>query len=397
MCSAPEPLDDLFDHLRREYPEDSTVEPSRYREHPAADGALRRADDARHELFRSLDIRQSLDALRSLALMCQSRHCKHAQPQRELAYAWVRTLVTAEGAARSSFLLRNRVSDATFYRAVTDPQPKRRSNWPPPWQSQLPFLDHPHELTVTELELALAIFDWSQPSPAFVWWLKQEPHILWRIHDFLLNRYAFYLLPLFETALEEAGLDRPPYRAGEGLLLAKRASSLRTRPPRLIGLTALGYLGLITVDSFIVFVFAGNAAVVLLATGAGLWGGHRLYHMDVFKQNRGVLASLEHARGRIRQAFRLALGWSAALAPGVFGFWFALGWLGTPSADGRFADFGEGALGGMIVPYVIPAWPLNWVRIGELLAGFLALGAAAIVIGALVQWFWQDESAIEPI
>lgn len=359
--------------------------------------ALSLAHGRRADLVKNLEFQETQQALRCIALASQLRSPQDLDEQRELAYAWVALLVHRDASSRSFYLQGHRVHDTVFYRGARNLQPNTRENWPGEWKGKLKFLEHPERLTVTELELALAIFDWSSKSPAFVWWLKEEPHILWRIHHFLLSRYAFYLLVPFERALAKDGFHQPPFRAGEGLEPFGLPHT-RIIPPRLIGLTALGYLGLITVDPFVAFIFAGHLVIVAVTFVAAAYAGWRLYYIDVFKQNRGVLASPHHACRRILHAWGLAVLWSGVLAVAVYALWFSLGKLGDPLPRGRFVQFPEGTgLGGLLTPYVIPTFPVDWLRVGDMSLRWLTLVATAIVVGALVQWFWQDESAIEPI
>lgn len=364
----------------------------------AAD-VLHKARCEREAILESTSIREVRNVLRTVALIAQRepKDKDYAELRRELAYEWVILLIEPDLSSRSFFLQGHRLEDSTFYRADQNGdepratgvrvQPKEWVDWPEAWRRQLSFLKSPDRLTITELELALVIFKWGEGKPRFVWWLEKHPHLLWRIHAFLLKRYAFYLLRLFEQARRASNgkLNAPPYRAGEQMWFLFWSSRLMCSP-RLIGLNAIGCLGLLASDTLVAFFFESPLRFVGAALAATSVFGVALYYADVFKQNRGVLAGWRHASSRVAHVYWLAALWSV---PPLIGAWFV--WLAVGYAQG--AD--------VVAPAVLPAFwsaaPTSWPATGSMAVRWLAFAGTAIVLGAIVQWFWQDESAIEPI
>jgi len=316
---------------------------------------------------------QGLELLRFVTF-CAQETGRHASDPVKIAYyewcyAWVRYLVGDEVTTATFYLQQYVVTDTRFYRG-RDPsgegslRPKSRAEWPGAWKGVLRWLRHPERLTVGELELALAVFEWTAERPRFVWWLRERPHILWRIHRFLLKRYGYELLVPFCKALRADGLDQPPFRAGELWLLQ----------PRIAGLSFIGFLAVVgllrDVDLFCGPCMAGGG----VPPGV-LWAGSLLcalllwvvVYVDVFKQNRGVMSSLSHGVRRVWQTVFYFLWWGTV---------FSIGYV-----------WGAGALLGLNIG-VDPGYR-------AVAAAFTA--AAACLIGALLQWFWEDRAATEPV
>ncbi len=357
----------IYENLERV----SNRDPLRPDEYPALDGqfvkAYVNAGTPPNTLL------QGLELLRFVAF-CAQRAGPHVGAQvatayQQWCYAWVRYLVGDEVTTATFYLQQYLAMDARFYRGCEQPGagrllPKPRREWPEAWGNVLPWLQNPERLTVGELELALAVFEWKADRPRFVWWLRHRPHILWRIHRFLLKRYCYELLPPFRRALRADGLDRPPFRAGE----------LWQLQPRIAGLSFIGFLAMLglyrDLSLFCGPCMAGGGVPVgmlwaaTLGCVALLWA---VVYVDVFKQNRGVMSSLMHGIGRVWWTVWGFLWWGAV---------FALGYV-----------WGLGGLAGLDIG-VDPGYR-------GVAVGFTA--AAACLIGALLQWFWEDRAATEPV
>jgi hypothetical protein len=346
------------------------------------------------------------------------------------ASAWVRHLISPEGTSQRFFLQEYVARDEGLYDAGTlRPKPWVGKNG---WRKAYPWLRHPENLTITEMELVLAIFRpqtnqgsglarwaracglshsrllWTcfpakmQGGPRFVGWIERYPHLLWQIHRFLLSRYCFQLLPAFREALragqrqngsasaKKSHLYAPPFRAGEFLTLY----------PRIAGLVAIGFLGLMEVDLAQVLFFATNWRVALAAGVVSLVILFLLNYMDVYKQNRGVMSDRRHGVGRALSLLARFWGWSALMG-GVYTFLVYLmcqdtvnhevaiqTWPSWPTPD-------QPPLNGLW-NLLIPTFP-PLVDDGRFPLGLFAMISASCLLGALLQWFFEDTAATEPI
>ena len=330
------------------------------------------------------------------------------------ASAWVRHLISPEGTRERFFLQEYVARDEGLYDAGS----LRPRKWESDscWRTAYPWVTHPERLTITEMELVLAIFRpfsaGSEGRPRLVGWLERYPHLLWRIHRFLLSRYCFQLLPAFREALragrwtKDSGdqrtdatgsgegeptsgsgqstegqpatipgktqsppgrtLNAPPFRAGEFVALY----------PRIGGLVAIGLLGFLQVEIaqslffetgwFAPFV-AGIGALVLLFS---------LNYMDVYKQNRGVMSDRRHGIARAVSLLRRFLVWGVTIT-GLYLLCVQLV-SEVPGSD-RLA---KAVFGGSVWDVVLKAF---------------ATATTSCLLGALLQWFFEDTAATEPI
>ena len=105
-------------------------------------------------------------ALKAQALLIKAEKDKQESPKllndplvRENARKWLRFLLNES--AKTSFLQRWQGADTTFYDEQTL-RPMPRQEWKNGWKYKLSWLDSPaQDLTIAELELALAIFEWT--------------------------------------------------------------------------------------------------------------------------------------------------------------------------------------------------------------------------------------------
>jgi hypothetical protein len=344
---------------------------------------------------------EGLAMLRLLALRATG-----AQPKAgwRFAQAWVHFLVSEESSSRNFFLQEYRAKDATFY----DAEGLRvRQEIPPGWAGLFPKL-RTSSLTVPEMELALVLFEWRGPEekPILAQWLREHPHILWRVHRFLLARYCFALLRPFRRALKASrrrsgksphrSLYAPPFRAGEFLTLY----------PRIAGLVAIGFLGLMEVDLAQVLFFATSRIAALAAGGASITLLFLLNYMDVYKQNRGAMSDRRHGVGRALSLLGRFLGWGAILAL-LYVYLVHLSGNAQASAIQDWPS-SQGPLNGLwnlLIPKV-PAWkeiqgapcsPTSWEMMARLGSGLFAMATSSCLLGALLQWFFEDTAATEPI
>lgn len=299
-----------------------------------------------------------------------------------LASRWVRFLISEQASQEKFFLQEYVAKDQTLYEA--DRLRPKGSCIPWPDLPPLPT----HQLTVTEWELTLAVFTAdAQGNVRFTWWLARYPHLLWRIHAFLLRRYCFPLLALFQRAQEstrreggEGNLDSPPFRAGEFWRLY----------PRIGALTFLGLLAIVGLTPALAFFFASHP--VLVAAGIAACSAVQLFlaHIDVFKQNRGVMASSSHAWPRV---WRLSLKfflWGFVLSAGFLGVCWLAQWLPFEKATLRPLAGWEN----LLLPSLPSGSLLNTLRSS---LGFVGLATASGTLGAVLQWIWEERAATEPI
>jgi hypothetical protein len=300
---------------------------------------------------------------------------------RSFAYRWIGFLIAEGSSSRTFFLQHRRIKDPTFF-TTGSLRPQHRP-WPGGWTGKLAWLRHPERLTIVELEIALALFDWDAPRPRFVRWVRDYPHILWRVHDFLLKRYCFPLLGPLREAAEQAEASSPRFRAGE----------FWRWYPRVGGLCALGLLGLVSLGPAQTVLFAAPwpvAAVLGASSAALLW---LLVGIDICKQNRGVIQSWSHVTPRVWSLWFRSLAWALVLA-GAFGA--CAGLLGSSRLDaGALHAFGSAPLSNLLIPEVPPVAFLP--RFTRFAGGLLAMASSAALLGALLQWFWEDRAMTETI
>lgn len=313
-----------------------------------------------------------------------------------LASRWVRFLISEQASQEKFFLQEYVARDNAFYENDHLRPKANLKVW-----DDLPALKS-HQLTITEWELTLAIFTHDGKTWRFTWWLARYPHLLWRIHAFLLRRYCFPLLALFRQAQKNtqksesnASLDRPPSRAGEQSNASLdrppfRAGELWRLYPRIGALTFLGLLAIVGLTPALAFFFAGHWLLVAFAVGAAFVVQLVLSGIDVFKQNRGVMVSKGHAWPRV---------WRLSLRFFLWGFVLAVGFLAACWLT-QLLPFEKSALrplegwGNILLPEVSLAPAGKGARF---LLGVLGLAAASGTLGALLQWIWEERAATEPI
>ncbi len=428
--------------------------------------------DEFHEGKFSLDSTEGLAFCRLVARMAAATTEKPDEGWNNIYFftsAWVEHLISPAGTTQRFFLQEYCSRDAGLYDSRTlrpmhwDKEPKwrnafkRLSHWDerPDWRKAYPWLKHPENLTITELELVLAIFrpftgqesglarwaracglshSWllwtcfpkkmQEGGARFAGWIERYPHLLWQIHRFLLSRYCFQLLPAFREALragrrtfgdKEGGgsgngaaearggkdggstLYAPPFRAGEFLTLY----------PRIAGLVSIGFLGLMEVDLAQVLFFATSWLVAFVAGVAAIVLLFVLNYMDIYKQNRGVMNDRRHGGGRAWGLLTRFLGWGAFLTA-LYVFLVHLSGNAQESAIHDWPSASPGPTNGLwnlLIPK-IPAWGELWVGLKSsagremavrLISGLFAMAASSCLLGALLQWFFEDTAATEPI
>ena len=345
---------------------------------------------------------EGLAMLRFLALRAACR-----QPRRgwRFAQAWVQFLISEDSSSHNFFLQQYRAHDAAFYEEETL---KTHRTLPAEWATVLPGI-RTASLTVPEMELALVLFEWKSPSgkPVLSPWLREHPHILWRVHRFLLARYCFALLRPFRRALKASRRDpagkiggnlyAPPFLAGEFL----------TFYPRIAGLVAIGFLGLMEVDLAQVLFFATAWNVAFVAGTVSVLLLFVLNYMDVYKQNRGVMNDRRHGESRALGLLARFLGWGTFFAI----LYVCLVHLSGHAQESAIQDWpssSQGPLNGLwnlLIPKV-PAWEeIRQALAGKdglgtlvrIFFGLFAMAASSCLLGALLQWFFEDTAATEPI
>ncbi len=335
---------------------------------------------------------------------------------RELAYSWLQFLLGDAAEGRSFFLQHFLLCYAEPFYYGGRPGELRPSPKKDGWQEILPWLRRPQNLTILEMEIALAIFRWDATEPELVWWIREYPHILRRVHGLLLRTYGFALLGALTRAMKAAREDHGPGTSGaEGgspvtgdagqseytastngvlsrsLYQAPYLASVGWRVyPRLGGLVLIGLLGILSINYLLTPLYAAPLWLVLTGGLAALALIHRLIMMDVFKQNRGVLVSARHAQPRTLGVLWRALAWGCAgtLAACAVLRLILSHLVRRPSLENWTA---YRQLPDMALPHLAaqPWW--HW------LLRFAVMGLGAVLLGLLLQWFWEDRSVIEPI
>jgi hypothetical protein len=340
---------------------------------------------------------ETLELWRYITLRCQAGNGDRPPCEKLLkkiwpyVVAWINFLLKPP--TETHYFEEIRSLDETFYQGPKNLEPKPIAN---STENAFPlgiWLKHPERLTIAELELALAIFQWNEPNPQLVWWVKERPYLLHKIHRFLLQRYCFPLLSALRQARKTAGLDSPPYRAVEW----ERIN------PRLTGFVAIGTLAVIGLDFLPAFFFAGFYAnrPVALASVFLFYILIELAYVDIFKQNRPLLVTRRHASCRVRRLFLEVLGRSAVLSALMIAFWTAAERI-LQSRENLNRVFNTARdswnLSNLVWPYLLGRLENTWpLEVWRLLTGFIAMVASAAVLGFLLQGFWEDTSALEPI
>jgi hypothetical protein len=336
---------------------------------------------------------------------------------REVAYSWLDFLLGPAANGRSFFLQHFLTTEnLAFYigNEPTDLQPTPRKCWPDSWKNRdtrtLPIIERPQNLTILEMEIALAIFEWNAKKPRLVWWIREYPHILRRIHQVLLRTYGFALLHPLRRAMKTGTKGADTADSGNGatdsssntsnesadqegysLYRAPYIASIGWRCyPRLAGLVTIGLLGILSINYVLTFLFAGPLGSVIAGGGAALALIAALILMDVFKQNRGVLVSERHALPRTWGVVWRALLYGAAEVTALVFMLRAL--LSYIIDRGKLESWvAYRQLPDMALPHVTFWASCGWI------VRFTVMGLGAVLLGLLLQWFWEDRSVIEPI
>lgn len=306
------------------------------------------------------------------------------QNQVDICRAWVELLLASD--RRTEQLIQIVRLDAVFYAFpgtssketdLSKRRPRKKNDRPEQWRKCLSFLHHPENLSIPELELALAVFDWNADKPGFNPWIAEfAPDLLPRIHQFLLRHYSHELLAPFSAALKSVGRNRPPYRAGE----------VRGIHLRMMAMTAVGMMALFGAqDLWRLFEVkhAGQAlliAIVLLASSFLL---RQLLYWEIFRQNHGFLAHKAHARPRFLWLFQRVLLYGFLLAAAADLFL----WLQHVN-PGELLQALHGFRPG---PLLLKALKLTAYR----LLHISACGVFAAVLGVMLQSLWDSHSVID--
>lgn len=376
---------------------------------------------------------------------------------------WLRVLLNREYSRSTSYLQTERVLDESFFeqnsgsvnrargtfgRLRLDPKPRLKwgshgDGWPEvfPWLRSWKAA----HLTVTEIELALILFAWAPSSrtsseaeqraftrPVLARWVLTEPQVLVSIEHFLRSRYCFTLLGALRRARQAgaiAAVNVESLRPEVERCPILRTARFRLDPfrglMRPFGLAAVGLLGAMSIDVIVALIFAGSKPILAIVFVAACLIVLALVHVDVHRQNYGVLQGFRHAAPRTLWATVLLIGIGAV---GAFGIWVTLGAahfggfdpgrlmhfasnLGSaheelaatvlaevngPSQGHVVKDDSAAALQNLVVPSPVPE-SSDWIDLSWIFLRFVTLGAVGAAVGAIVQWFWEDRSAIEPV
>lgn len=400
---------------------DATLPPSAYQDHGPEELSPRewakRCDDSVDDTKRidflepedapsnwTFDV-DRLNVIRYLALLSAQSPAERGRTFRRAVYDWINFLIADSD--RSFYLQTSRAADPVFFHRQTL-RPRAQTAWRDGWPGKLPWLaqrGRARRLTVAELELCLVLFDWDADKPRFAWWVSQYPFILSKIHLFLLRRYCGTLLWAFRKARAEARKAKrrrpvpPEYKPAPGQ--APKAADTDGAQgeydlcrvgfsagvcwwlyPRVWGLNFIGLLAVLSSEELAASFFPPGSdllslwiVVVLGVLGLGL-----LVIVDVFKQNARLLIAFAHALSRC--------------------VWLFGGLLWRGLACSLFAEFPlfiadrSELLDALAVPNGMAAGGYEWLHA---VMGILARGVWVALIGALIQWFWEDKAATEPV
>jgi hypothetical protein len=332
-----------------------------------------------------------------VAAACQNSNSDFFKNKMPLSTGSAYLLFLCRESMDSFYLQEFRARDSTFF-TVNPPdnfnnlEPKPHSKWDNSWRQKLKWLDgkpritrlgwfslryDARALTVAELEVVLALFDWDEERPRFAHWVLRWPHILRTVHHFLLKRYCFSLLDAFEEARSVAKLRRPPYEVGKFWRVQVR----------MWGLVVVGIWPIVQTLGLTPFFPADvgqlHMPLILLATsGVLLWF---TLLQDVFKQNHGVMASNRHARPRACRLWCM-FAWRGAIAAAI-----------AAASPSLYQAMNERTLAetfALCLHYLADVSP------GELAMAFtgaLSLGLTTALTGAVGQWIFSDAAVTEPV
>lgn len=441
---------DAFQHATLVKPEWKTPRYDCYTQTAVQNEAKLIRDDFYGQIRDSLSYDESAVAFfRSVSRL----YVKYEFPDRlqPYCYRWVHFLTEV---ADNLFLLQDcllRVSrgDSVFYQTGREPDlclsPKAHSEWSEGWDQTLPWLRHPEQLTVPELELALCIFRWDRERPVLADWLCRYPYILPRIQRYFLSRYCWPL----KDALDEAMGLKPDLPALYGTFAARRRedglhAALRdirkewarapsgervavSSPPfqavrpwmrnfRFLAIALVGNVALFNLPLFRGVFVQSLPFVPLLLILFGVLAIARLAETEVYQRNQGWIDRsrgdgegrwkfpeilFRYAHGEVGQAGSrmrglcgrfIFYGFAATAGVGLVLFLSQL-FANIPAFEreplfNMTAGFDEGTAGWTCST---PGW--KFVR---LLFAWSAMAVYSTLFGVLLQSIWEDRPATEP-
>lgn len=333
-----------------------------------------------------------LAVLRHVAIRCSqwpsgSADEKGCRAAAELCQVWLWYLLGDEVTARHMYLSDYRAQDVTYYDAGTlvPVVPKERTPASPtallPW-----WLRHPERLSILELELCLILFDRNSKAEKVAPWLLRKPGLLRHVQATLLKRYCFTLLGALRRAKRQDKVLKKTHLLAPAFVWA---------PPRIFGLAAVGYLATVTSDIIPAVLYGASLVWIFGVIFFGSVVTAFFLYFNVHKHNLGAFGTWRHARFRIA---RLFITWAGCSA--LEGLLLILTWVVAAgvAADG-FVRFESSPLSNLVIPRFgsFTASSIDIGYTGDRLVRFLALVFTANVIGGLLQWFWDDRSALEPL
>ena len=342
---------------------------------------------------------QSPGALRTgrLLALCAANLTGDAVPLKvgwHAAWQWTRFLMEKAG---PHFLCVHRAEDSTFY-DLDGRHPLPRSAWKNGWDAKLPWLTNPEQLTIPELELALAVFDWNTERPALVWWLKRHPHFRARIEDFLERRYCWPLLGFMDEAnVRLAQKDTPaeamPQQA-MGPVLRMWMGGFAALPQRYYRLLVIVFIGVVGVSgdlTFGWFINKANGLGLLIAWGLAAVPLFFLCFIEVRKQNAVLFDGISPRLPRV-----WGLYCRVAVVAAFTGLAVSLAMCSMP----QFAGIREYPIWYFWKWDQYPVAVSQACGLGAVLLFLLrsaARGFVGATLGLVITWLFQDKALTEPV
>jgi hypothetical protein len=333
----------------------------------------------------------------------------------------MKLLLYEDNLRRDTYLVEWRCHDGAFYDPTTY-RPLRADQRDPELQDILPWLknDVTH-LTIAEFEIALMLFRWESREAELSAWAQCWPKAVQLSHDFFLRHYTFPLVRARKSAVKKMVCTRTqsnvsgnptntvkPLAGVEPPLKEEKRSSPLPDPAmysvgfradwflRLGALIALGYVALMSTNVLGALFFAASWWIVLPWTVAMAVGLVLFYQVDVFKQNRALAWNTKQLLPRTRRLAGWGILYTTALGVCV-AFFLLIAVSRWSNADRLWTPDGGNPLSDLIVPRITFAWPPDWPTTLDMTLRWISFGLTANFIGLLIQWIWEDRSAVEPL
>ena len=276
----------------------------------------------------------------------------------------------------------------------------------------LTWLDR-SKITKREFEIALTLFDWWCDRPRFAPWVYYRPNQLRNVFRLLLRSYTFPLINGFREAQrwrhngkhafpekDELGNQRTfAFEEREGKTKEQDLTGFRYAPGaifgaeiRMTGLITVGYLACCGIDALQHTIWNSTYYANIMIVLASLLGAVWLLALDVQKKTSGQLRKREVYRRTGGTIVRLWIVGFVVVAscnllmyttfPTILGDQ----WVSNhASAESNFYN------------HPVSIFPLGLKDWLHFLVSTITVTFTATLLGIVVQWLWDESSAIESI